>query len=54
VQPVQLSLMPQMGVAPPPELIESLPATGVADAVGILSRLIAKAAATRIEGAGDE
>jgi hypothetical protein len=54
VQPVQLSLMPEQIPATPPEVIVSLPETGVAAAIRILARLIASAAATTMAGAGDE
>jgi hypothetical protein len=54
VQPAQLSLMPEQIPAPPPDVIVSLPETGVAAAIRILARLIASAAAARMTGAGDE
>jgi hypothetical protein len=54
VQPAQLSLMPEQIPAPLPEVIVSLPETGVAAAIRILARLIASAAAARMTGAGDE
>jgi hypothetical protein len=54
VQPVQLSLMPDQVPAPPADLIGSLPETRVAAAIKILAGLIAKAAAARIAGVGDE
>jgi hypothetical protein len=54
VQPAQLSLMPEQIPAPLPEVIVSLPETGVAAAIMILARLIASAAATTVTGAGDE
>jgi hypothetical protein len=54
VQPVQLSLMPRQIPAPPPDVAVSLPETKVAAAVQILARLIAKAAAAGMTGAGDE
>jgi hypothetical protein len=44
VQPVQLSLMPDQMPAPPEALVEQLPAARVEVAVGLLARLIAKAA----------
>jgi hypothetical protein len=46
--------MPELVPALPPEVIVDLPESGVADAIRILARLIAHAAATRIAGAGDE
>jgi hypothetical protein len=54
VQPAQLSLMPEQIPAPPPEVIVSLPETGVAAAIRILARLIAQVSATTMAGAGDE
>jgi len=54
VQPAQLSLMPEQIPAPPPDVIVSLPETGVAVAIRILARLIASAAATTMAGVGDE
>jgi hypothetical protein len=44
VQPTQLSLMPDQLPPPPAALVEQLPATQVEAAVGLLARLIAKAA----------
>jgi hypothetical protein len=44
VQPTQLSLMPDQMPAPPAALVEQLPAAQVEAAVGLLARLIAKAA----------
>jgi hypothetical protein len=44
VQPVQLSLMPDQLPAPPEALVEQLPAVQLEVAVGLLARLIAKAA----------
>jgi hypothetical protein len=46
--------MPEQIPAPLPEVIVSLPETGVAAAIRILARLIAHAAAARMTGAGDE
>jgi hypothetical protein len=54
VEPAQLSLMPEQIPASPPDVIVSLPETGVAAAIRILARLIAHAAATTMAGAGDE
>jgi hypothetical protein len=54
VQPAQLSLMPEQIPAPAPDVIVSLPETGVAAAIRILARLIASAAATTMTGVGDE
>jgi hypothetical protein len=54
VQPAQLSLMPEQIPASPPEVMTSLPETGVAAAIRILARLIAHAATTTMAGAGDE
>jgi hypothetical protein len=59
VQPTQLSLMPDQLPAPPAALVEQLPAPQVEAAVGLLARLIAKAAdplAARADqqGGGDE
>jgi len=44
VQPVQLSLLPDQVPAPPLALIGHLPAVQVEAALGLLARLIAKAA----------
>jgi hypothetical protein len=44
VQPTQLSLMPDQLPPPPVALVEQLPAAQVEAAVGLLARLIAKAA----------
>jgi hypothetical protein len=46
VQSAQLSLMPEQIPGSPPEVILSLPETGVAAAIRILARLIAHAATT--------
>ena len=54
MQPAQLSLMPEQIPAPPPEVIGSLPETGVTAAIKILARLIAHAATTTMTGAGNE
>ena len=54
MEPAQLSLMPELVPASPPEVIGSLPEAGVAAAIRILARLIADAAATRMTGPGDE
>jgi hypothetical protein len=54
VQPAQLSLMPEQIPGSPPEVILSLPETGVAAAIRILARLIAHAATTTMTGACDE
>jgi hypothetical protein len=45
VQPVQLSLLPEKGSAPPVTLIGRLPETDVAAAVTLLAALIARTAA---------
>ena len=52
VQPVQLSLLPDQVLAPPPELIGQLPAPQAAAAVTLLAGLIARAAGTAAVGAG--
>ena len=44
MQPVQLSLLPDQMPPPPAALVEQLPAPQVEVAVGLLARLIAKAA----------
>ena len=44
MQPTQLSLMPDQLPAPPEALVEQLPAAQLEVAVGLLARLIAKAA----------
>jgi hypothetical protein len=44
VQPVQLSLMPDLAPAPPAVLIAELPVQQVAAAVALLAQLIAKTA----------
>ena len=54
MQSAQLSLMPEQIPGSPPEVILSLPETGVAAAIGILARLIAHAATTTMTGACDE
>lgn len=54
VQPAQLSLMPEQIPAPLPEVIVSLPETGVTAAIMILARLIASAAAATVTETGDE
>jgi hypothetical protein len=46
--------MPEQIPGSPPEVIFSLPETGVAAAIGILARLIAHAATTTMTGACDE
>jgi hypothetical protein len=46
--------MPEQIPAPPPEVIVSLPETHLAAALWVLGRLIAKAAAAGITGAGRE
>lgn len=42
MQPVQLSLLPQLVAPPPDTLIAELPEARVAEAVGLLATLIAK------------
>lgn len=54
MEPAQLSLMPELIPLSPPEVIVSLPETGVAAAIRILSRLIAHAAATTMAAPDDE
>jgi hypothetical protein len=55
VQPVQLSLLPDQIPAPPPALIDHLPAVQVQAALALLARLIAEAADMTAEAeAGDE
>ena len=54
MQPVQLSLIPEQIPAPPPVLVEQLPAVQVAAAVGLLAGLIAKAAEAAAARAGRE
>lgn len=54
MQPVQLSLMPDQVPAPPADLIGSLPETQVGEAIMVLARMIAQAAAAWIVGVGDE
>ena len=52
MQPTQLSLMPDQLPAPPEALVEQLPAVQLEVAVGLLARLIAKAAQTTSAAAG--
>lgn len=56
MQPVQLSLLPTQFPTPPPVVLAELPEAGVAEAVRLLARLIAKAAAASNHGEaiGDE
>ena len=54
MQPVQRSLIPEQIPAPLPEVIVSLPEVRVAAAIRVLARLIARAAAAAMAGAGDE
>jgi hypothetical protein len=56
VQPVQLSLMPELIPAPPAVLIAELPVQQVAAAVALLAHLIAKTADADLAAteAGDE
>lgn len=43
MQPVQLSLLPDLDPAPPPRLADQLPETAAAAAVQILARMISAA-----------
>jgi hypothetical protein len=52
MQPVQLSLLPDLVPAPLPDLLAQLPGTDVAAAVTLLAGLIAKAAADPARPAG--
>ena len=45
MQPVQLSLLPDQFPPPPPVLLAQLPEPDVVEALRLLARLIAKAAA---------
>lgn len=54
MQPVQLSLMPDQVPAPPAALLGQLPEPHLAAAIGILARLVARAAMPAETGAGDE
>ena len=54
MQPTQLSLMPDQLPAPAVALVEQLPAPQVAAAVGLLARLIAKAADPSAARAGQQ
>ncbi len=55
MQPAQLSLIPEQGSTPPPDLIVDFPHSEVTEATKILATLIAKfAAAATGEAAGDE
>jgi hypothetical protein len=45
MQPAQLSLLPTEFPAPPQVVLAELPETGVNEAITLLARLIAKAAA---------
>jgi hypothetical protein len=54
VQPTQLSLMPDQLPPPPAALVEQLPAAQVEAAVGLLARLIAKAADPSAAQAGKQ
>jgi hypothetical protein len=48
VQPVQLSLIPDLVAPPPDTLIAELPEARVAEAVSLLATLIAKTANTSV------
>ncbi len=54
MQPVQLSLMPELVAAPPVVQIGQLPEQQVAEAVALLAALIVKAAQPVVRQAGDE
>jgi hypothetical protein len=54
VQPTQLSLMPDQLPAPPAALVEQFPAAQLEAAVGLLARLIAKAADPSAAQAGQK
>jgi hypothetical protein len=54
MQPVQLSLMPELVAAPAVVEIGQLPEQPVAEAVTLLAALIAKAARPAVRQAGDE
>jgi hypothetical protein len=45
MQPAQLSLLPTQFATPPEVVLAELPETGVSEAITLLARLIAKAAA---------
>jgi hypothetical protein len=53
VQPAQLSLLPQQYPAPPPIVLDHLPAPEIAEAIRLLAGLIAQAAIGQ-SGATDE
>jgi hypothetical protein len=52
VQPAQLSLLPDLAPAPPPDLLARLPGPQVTAAIMLLAGLIAKAGQPEV--AGDE
>ena len=52
MQPVQLSLLPDQVLAPPPDLLARLPGSQVAAVIVLLAGLIAKAG--QLEVTGDE
>ena len=55
MQPAQLSLIPEQGSTPPPDLVVDFPHPQVTEATKILASLIAKvAAAVSVEAAGDD
>ncbi|MGE5288022.1 MAG: hypothetical protein ACM3ML_12630 [Micromonosporaceae bacterium] len=55
MQPAQLSLIPEQGSMPPPDLTVDFPHPEVTEAIKMLARLIAKvAAAATVGGSGDE
>lgn len=54
MQPVQLSLMPDLDPAPPAAPLELMPGNEVSEAITILAGMIAQAAKPLIAGAGDE
>lgn len=54
MQPVQLSLIPDLVPPPPDTLIVELPDARVAEAVGLLAVLIAKTVSRTLPAAGGE
>ena len=54
MQPAQLSLLPTQYPAPPQIVLRQLPETEVAEAIGLLAQLIAKAALGQDEVIDDE
>ena len=54
MQPVQLSLMPDLDPAPPTDLLGSLPSKDASEAITTLAGMIARAAKPLIAEAGDE